>query len=241
MKEAKINKIGKWAARLVFVALLIGLSVSLILFPPSFLRVKEVVVLNSPKHISHFDLVRLAGISKGVPLLTLKLKEVRGRILRYPWIEDVLLTKRFPGRLLVEVQEQVPLALLELDALYLVNDKGVVFKKLEAGEPKDLPILTGMEKGKLTAQLPSLIAVLKHFNGLETLKTIGLSEIHRNQRGDISLFTREPCIRIEMGSDEWKERLDRLALAWGTIRATAGKIKVVDLSYEKRIIVKQGV
>lgn len=233
-------KLKKWI--LVMGGLLgsVALGVSLTFFPPSFLRVKEVVLLNQPKHVSEFDLIRLSGIKKEISLLTLRLSRVRKQILRFPWIREVELSKRFPGRLLIEVQEQISVALLELESLYLVNAEGVVFKKLEAGDPKDLPILTGLKTEDLRTQLVPLIALLQHFDQSESIRTLGISEIHRSAQGEISIFTKEPCIRVELGDAEWMDRLDRLALAWKVIQATAAHIKVVDLSFEKRIIVKQG-
>jgi len=217
----------------------IALGVCLTFFPPSFLRVKEVVLLNQPKHVSEFDLIRLSGITKEAPLLTLQLSKVRKQILRFPWIREVELSKRFPGRLLIEVQEQVPVALLELESLYFVNAQGIIFKKLETGDPKDLPILTGLKPEDLKTQLAPLISLLQRFDRSESIKTLGISEIHQSEHGDISLFTKEPCFRVELGDVEWLDRLDRLAIAWKTIQATATHIRVVDMSFEKRIIVKQ--
>ena len=119
-----------------------ALVLSVFLFPPSFLKVQEVVVLTPPRHLTEFDLIRLSQVKRGDNLATLRLKKVRENILRFPWIREVHLSKRFPGRLLIGVEEHQPVALLELEALYLVSDAGVIFKKSE--RVSDLPIITGL-------------------------------------------------------------------------------------------------
>jgi cell division septal protein FtsQ len=58
--------------------------------------------------------------------------------------------------------------------------------------------------------------------------------------GCLSLWTGNPRLEVKIGKEDWEKRLRRFAQAWGTIRETATMPKVVDVSYEKRIIVKQG-
>src|SRR5262249_39118527 len=142
-RKEKIRKIVKWAGRIlksiVFIALIVGI-VLILKNPPSFLRVKEVVVMSPLKHLSEFDLIRLAEVRKGDNILTLRLKDVRERILRYPWVKDVRLAKRFPARLFIWVEEEVPAALIELAGdtaapdLFLANPDGRIFKKLDASD-----------------------------------------------------------------------------------------------------------
>jgi cell division septal protein FtsQ len=220
----------------------IFLSGSLVLFPPAFFRVQEVVVTQPPKHLSEMDLIRLSQVRKGDSLLTLRLSKVRENLLRYPWIRDVKLLKRFPGRLEIWVEEQSPVALLELNesgtvSKYLVNRDGKIFKKLTPGDPKDLPAITGLTPQELPVFLKRFISFTQDFEKSPALKGVGISELHWGKDG-LTLFTKEPCIKVEMGMNGWEESLGRLASSWETIRSTSKNPKAVNLSLKKGIVVK---
>ena len=179
----------------------VGFSVLILVRPPSFLRITEVVVISPLKHVSGFDLIRLSGVKKGDNIVTLSLAKVRQNLLRYPWIREVRLSRRIPARLLIWVEEQEPVALLEYPesasntastastagtALYLVNYEGVAFKKAESGDPKDLPILTGIAQEEIASRLPSLVALLKTIEDLDLVGSLGVSEIRWSGTGGAS-------------------------------------------------------
>lgn len=229
---------------------LAGLGLVLFVRPPSFLRVQEIVVATSLTHLSEGDLVRLSQVHKGDNLLTLKLSRVRKNLLRFPWVHEVQLFKQIPGRLLIEVEEQAPLALLEVKKTesdknpnrYLINRDGEVFKKADPGDPKNLPAISlpaSLDEKTLASRVRVLVSLLGRFDHAGTLGAIGISEIHGRENGDTSLFTQDPCVRVELGRGEWDEKLDRLALAWESIRNTVRRPKVIDLTLKKKILVKQ--
>lgn len=227
----------------VFVILAAGVFVAL-RHPPSFLKVKEVVVMSPLKRLNEFDLIRLSEVKRGDNILTLPLAAVRERILRYPWVKDVRLSKRFPARLFIWVDEEEPVALLELASnLFLVNREGKVFKKLDAGDPKDFPIITGLNESEIPQRLPRLMALVKSLETSELFNTIGISEAHWSAKSGLSLFTKEPCIQLALGPEEgamtWEQKLQRFVQAWATIQGEGKSPKMVDLSLERRIVVKQ--
>lgn len=205
--------------------------------PPSFLTVREVVLATPPKHISEMDLIRLSEVKKGDNLLRLRLAGVREKLLRYPWVREVRLSKTIPGRLQLWVEEEEPVALLDVNGLYLVNGEAKVFKKVEPGDPRDFPIITGLVPEDLESRLKPLVAVVKQFETMEEVKPIGISEVRWSRKG-LSLFTKEPCVRVEMGSSEWTESLRRLGAVWPDLMTQPRPPKSIDLSLEKRIVVK---
>jgi cell division septal protein FtsQ len=251
-RREKIRKIVKWTGRALkltaFAALVTG-AVFLFRDPPAFLRVKEVVVMSPMTHLNEFDLIRLSEVRKGDNILTLKLKDVRERILRYPWVKDVRLAKRFPARLFVWVEEEEPTALIELATeggnaeLFLVNREGRVFKKLDAADPKDFPILTGLTPEQIPQHLPRLMAFVKSLETSDLFNAIGVSEAHWDGKAGLTLFTKEPCIQLTLGREggafTWEQRMQRFVQAWGQIQSQHQNVSVVDLSLDRRIVVKQ--
>ncbi len=217
--------------------------------PPSFLRVNEIVVPKPTAHLKELDVVKLSGVKKGDPLLTLSLVKVRENILRYPWVKEVSLSKHIPGRLLIEVEERMPVALLEISSssakesgLYLLDGGGKIFKRLEAEDSKDLPLLTGLNKDEIQDHLRDYVRVLSWFDG----EAFGVSELNWRE-GELTLFTQDPCIQISFGKDEtkelsiWSARKIRLLQAWPTIKTASQTPRSIDLTLERRIVVKQKV
>ncbi|HSA60534.1 MAG TPA: FtsQ-type POTRA domain-containing protein [bacterium] len=213
--------------------------------PPSFLRVKEVVVMSPLRRLNEFDLIRLSEVKKGDNILTLRLQDVRKRVLRYPWVKDVRLSKRFPARIFIWVEEEEPAALIEIDSeFYLVSREGKVFKKLDASDPKDFPILTGLAADEIPERLPRLMALVKSLETSDLFNALGVSEARWDARAGLTLFTREPCIQLTLGPEggelTWEERLQRFTQAWSTIQGGGRAPKVVDLSLDRRVVVRDG-
>ncbi|MBI2083630.1 MAG: FtsQ-type POTRA domain-containing protein [Deltaproteobacteria bacterium] len=219
---------------------LCGFVAALIFLPPlGPFQLKEIVVVTPPTRISHNDLVALANLKKGENLLSLRLREVSKRLLNSPWIEGVALAKAYPGRLLISVQEQEPVALLKDDRFYLVNRQGVIFKALEGKDPRNFPLITGLKKPKSEELLP-LIALIRSFYNQDSLRLIGLSEVQWSKGKGVSLFTVKPVLKVILGKDRWEERLEKLAHIVPEVPAKRGVPVLIDLTYEKRVFLKGG-
>lgn len=212
------------------------LSLLAFLFSLSPFRLKEVVVVTPSTHLSEVELVRLTGVKRGDSLPLLSLRRVRENLLQFPWIEEVALAKAYPGRLIVSVQEQEPVALIKLDGLYLVNRHGLLFKKVTANDPRNLPVITGLSPPAKHRLLP-LLALITRFQGEASLQKLGLSEIHWEEKG-VSLFTLKPVIRVLLGKDQWDRRLEKLVQILPEVGEGKAPLSI-DLTYEKRIFVKR--
>src|SRR4030066_293368 len=121
--------------------------------------------------------------------------------------------REFPGRLVIVIQERKPVALLEKgNALYLLDNDGTPFKKLEAGEVNDLPVLTGLIRaGRVDeALLKSVLALLTTLAPATDVPPLGVvSEIHGNETVGLSLFT-AAGLCLQLGFDGYETKLKRL-------------------------------
>lgn len=225
-----------WIKRTLLILLPLFLVIGWIVSRGTF-RLREIVVLTPLKHLSEIDLVRMSGVKKGQNLFWLSLEKVSLQIQPHPWIESVAVAKSYPGRLVVEVTEQQPVALVKWDQLYLVNHHGKVFKKMGAKDPKNFPIITGLGR-KEESKVRDSVKLLHHFQGSETLRRSGLSEIHWEPKQGVSIFTVRPVVRAVLGKEKWEERLDRLSQILPEMKPQGRQSLSIDLTYEKRIFVK---
>ena len=94
------------------------------------------------------DIVAQARIVKGMNLLSVDLNQKSSQLEEYPYIYKAVLERTLPGTLEIHVQERKPRALIRLDALYLVDERGEVFKKAFDRE-QQYPVLSGLSKDDL--------------------------------------------------------------------------------------------
>ena len=63
------------------------------------------VVITGNHYAAAADLVSLAGLQRGQSLLATSLRRVSADILRHPWVKNVLVRRRLPHSLVIQVQE----------------------------------------------------------------------------------------------------------------------------------------
>jgi cell division septal protein FtsQ len=217
----------------------IGGSAALALLPPlPPFRLAEIAIVSPRVRLTEVDLVRQTGVQKGQNLLTLSRRKIHANLLQSPWVEEATVSLSLPGRLILSVKEQKPVALLKTDALYLVNGKGVAFKRVGAGDPKNFPLMTGLKSGD-RSEIQPLLKLITDFQGHEVLQKVGLSEVHWDPKEGVSLFTLRPVVRAALGKDEWSRRMERFSRLVPELKGKRGEVLTVDLTYEKRIFVKR--
>jgi cell division protein FtsQ len=86
--------------------------------------------------------VALDQQSRAMPLVDLE--AVRGKLLRYGWIEDAHVSRRLPDTLLVDIVERKPAAVWQdRGRLTLIDKEGVLLEPVDANAIPDLPLIIG--------------------------------------------------------------------------------------------------
>ena len=166
-----------WSARLVILvqasAILILLSfgawtISQRVIASESLRVDRVEVRGS-HFLSEGEVRELLGPTVGENILFLDIAALKLRLRSSPWVADATVIRTLPNVVRVEIRERVPLALAEVDRLYLMDGDGAL---VDIYGPRtgvfDLPIVRGLlgvdeasrrgrarRAGTLLADLPS--------------------------------------------------------------------------------------
>jgi cell division protein FtsQ len=158
---------------------------------------------------------------------TMKLERARISLTRVPWVRSVALRRQWPHRLLVTVEEHLPLA--RWNDAGLVNVQGEVFAASYNGE---LPVFAGPD-----GRSAEVAARFREWGSALEGIALGLQRISLSPRGGWLLQTRgaDGALEIELGRDEPGVRLQRFIASHGrTLRllARAGRpIDHVDLRY----------
>lgn len=97
-------------------------------------------------HLRH-----LANLPEGEALALVNLEEAVAGVRRHPWVRNASASRSFPNTVRLLVEPRTPVALVQLDGLFLVDNDGTVFARPQEGD-YDHPVLTGLDADLVRAQ-----------------------------------------------------------------------------------------
>ena len=204
--------------------LFIGHWVYVHLLGDPYFRVREVEVEGSRK-IPKETLLSLT-VMEGMPnLFSVNLKEVVKRLESHPWIEQVRVRKVFPNKILIQIEERKPMAIIQLEELYYIDTKGVIFSPVGDRDEYNYPYLTGLTRQVLEKDPVEAKRLI--MKALELLRIVDqekvppleeISEIHMEKTFGIQCFTKAEGVEVKMGWEDFGEKLKRLSLIWSDLR-----------------------
>jgi cell division septal protein FtsQ len=247
----KFQRMVKKALRVAFRLLLLSFFLFMghwvyghLLGDPYF-RVREVDVEGGRK-MTKETLLSLT-VMEGMPnLFSVNLKKVVNRLESHPWIDQVRVRKVFPNKLLIQVEERKPIAIIQLGELYYIDTQGEIFSLVGDRDEFNYTYLTGLtrqflerdpvEAKHLITKALELLKIIEQEN-LSPLKD--LSEIHMEKTFGIQCFTRAEGIEVRMGWDNFREKLNKLSLIWADLRKRGCSTVFIDCSDLRKMVVKK--
>lgn len=173
------------------------------------------------------DAIRAALPAKiGDNIFVTDLDDLTATLRRDPWVRSARAHRVLPDTIVVEIREQVALAMIQIgNELYLVDETGAPFKRaqLAAGEGAGLPIVTGITRERVrTARRDTADLVLRALGVLERWRTNPLrpeiSEIHVDAQHAITLRTYDRAVAIQLGAiRDLDTRLATFDAAWNEL------------------------
>lgn len=251
--EGKILAIFKRTLRITLYLLLISFSLftghrlyAHLLGDPLF-RVREVEIEGNQK-IPKETLLSLLTI-EGMPnLFTLQLRDVAQRLESHPWIDYVKVRKVFPDRIWVQVVERRPIAILQLEELYYIDAKGVIFSPLGDRDEYNFPFLTGLNRETLEKNpreanrlIMKALELLRIAEREQASPLEEISEIRMGKSFGIHCFTQGEGLEVRMGWEDFGEKLKKLSLIWFDLQKRGWAAASIDCSDERRVVVKRAI
>lgn len=124
-------------------------------FESSYFFVREIQVRGGEK-VGGDEIVAMAGLKHGMNIWKIELAGIEKKVAKHPWVRRVLVRRDFPRRIVIEVEERTPRAIVALGKLYYVDAEGMIFKEVGAGENVNFPLLTGLRAEQLAKATPAL-------------------------------------------------------------------------------------
>jgi len=202
------------------------------------LRVERVEVRGS-HFLSEGEVRELLGPAVGENILSLDLVALKGRLRASPWVADATVSRTLPNTVRVEVQERVPLALAEIDRLYLMDGDGAL---VDIYGPRtgvfDLPIVRGLlgvdeDSRRARARRAGIL--------LADLAELGqeVSEVFVEPSGDLRVVLRGPGEVLLFGDPPYRQRFVTFLSLRRELAEKAPGAEHFDLRFRGRIYAKR--
>jgi cell division protein FtsQ len=116
------------------------------------------VTINGAHELSEAEVLTLAGVGPRNSLLFLNVADVRARLKAVPLIKEASVSKLFPNRLLIEIEERQPYALWQKDgSVSIVSASGTTIDDLHDARFESLPLVTGVGANEKLADYIALL------------------------------------------------------------------------------------
>jgi len=202
------------------------------------LRVQRVEV-SGTHFLSEGEVRELLGPAVGEHILSLDIVALGERLRSSPWVEDATVSRVLPDELLVHVRERVPLALAEVDRLYLMDSEGDL---VDIYGPRtgvfDLPIvrgLQGIEEAQRRDRARRAGALLADLGDLGE----EISEVFVERSGDLRVVLRGPGEVLLFREPPYRQRFLTFLSLRRELAERANGAEHFDLRFRGRIYAKR--
>ncbi|MDA8140586.1 MAG: FtsQ-type POTRA domain-containing protein [Desulfobacteraceae bacterium] len=193
------------------------------------------------------EIMAQAGVHEGDNLLALNLRLVRQRLLAHEWIAQARVSREIPGAITIQVQEQAPLARVDLGRIFLMNAQGRIFKEVKKHTMDDLPLVSGLTYNDISmnedtlkpmvaavcqvltiSQKPQSAIAWQDIERLDVDKEIGIIANLKNH------------LTINLGLDQYETKFERMARLRPRLEGNEQwrAYRALDLSNPDRVVVR---
>jgi cell division protein FtsQ len=179
-------------------------------------------------------------------ILSISLEELGRKALNHPWIRYADVQRKLPDTIKVRVAERSPIAIIQLDKLYYVDDQGSIFARVTAQEGLDFPVITGLEQkdvvdanSRVRRMLEQALGMIKFFSHNKDLLPNPISEVHVDPVLGLTLVLEDNSASILLGSEGELEKVGRLHMVLDALEREGKRQAVsrIDLNYRDRVVV----
>ena len=187
----------------------------------SYFCIKDIknIEIEGNRRLTPEVILQLAKLGPDTNLLAIRPGQVELALLAHPWIARAEVTREWPDRLHLRIQEQEPVALVQLgeELFYLARQGSLV--RLLTGDPHNFPVITGLKPENLqypegmlpplVAQTIQLLEVLKKAQAPVNLETV--SEVHVDPDRGFTLYVNGLGAALDLGFDDYLGKLRKFA------------------------------
>lgn len=211
-----------------------------VFFENRYFFVREIQVRGGEK-VGGDEIVAMAGLRRGMNIWRIEPGTIEKKVAMHPWVRRVLVRRDFPRRIVIEVEERTPKAIVALGKLYYVDADGLLFKEVGAGENVNFPLLTGLRTEQLAKANPAMRGKIQdavRLGDLMAKDSHTLSEIHFDESDRLVVYTTAFPVALKMGWGEWDPKLKRLDRVLALWKGNEERLASLDASFNDQVVAR---
>jgi cell division protein FtsQ len=102
------------------------------------------ITVEGNQRCSKERILKQAGLKLHDNILSINLNTLRYRLMADPWVAAAEVERELPDAIHVRIKERVPIAIVDLDRLFYLDEEGEIFKSVESSDKARVPVVTGL-------------------------------------------------------------------------------------------------
>jgi cell division septal protein FtsQ len=193
-------------------------------------------------------LLELLDLPAHCSVLKVRKGLLASRLEAHPWVQSAVVRLDPPRRLVLEIVEREPLAVVYTDSFFLVDTQGKLFLEVAPNAYHHLPLITGLAGEDLHVGDPLPEDLFECLQGLLAsmakaqawLPVAQISEFHWGRGAGFTLYTVAGAIPVHLGLDDLDDKLGRLQAIVKLMsqRRWWEAVQAIDLDYPRQAYVR---
>ena len=207
----------------------------------------ESLVVTGADRLSEEQVIKQAELEKGINILSVNLSITRKKLLAHSLIVEAEVSRELPSSINIRIKEQKPFAILDLGRKFVINANGEIFKEMDASDPVNLPIISGLEfadinvRGK-SRSIPynAVMNILELGQKPESVIPIKIiNRIHVDREIGLTVYAFDRIKAIKIGYDDYTDKYAKLKNVLLFLKKGDGfsHLESIDLNNLNRIVV----
>ena len=187
------------------------------------------------------EIVAVAGLRQGMNIWNVDPVAIETKIAKHPWVRRVLVRRDFPRRVVIDVEERTPKAIVGVGKLYFIDADGVIFKEVDSGENIKYPMLTGVYAEALLHGDPAARSRIRdaiRLSDLMAQRSHMLSEIHFEAADRLVVYPTKFAVAWRLGWGDWEEKIARLDRLLGLWKGNETRLASLDMSFRDQVVAR---
>lgn len=201
------------------------------IFHTNFFPISVVQVIDPLQRISHQQLQAQIATDLNKGFFNIDLPTIQKEVMLLPWVKNAQVSRRWPNKLVISVQERKPLARWGNQSL--LDTDGQLFTPVKKTIPQGLPQFTGPADA-----VSDIVINYTKFSQALAVDHLTISAINVTNRMSWSITLNTGTV-VNLGRKEIVKRLQRFASVYDTIFASVHEnAKYVDMRYSNAMAVR---
>lgn len=204
----------------------------------------ETVRIAGNRFIDTREIRRAAKIDTTQIMYKVNVEELNKALLENAYFRGVSVSRVLPATILISVQERQPVFYLADKTLYMVDEEGVILKKLPTMPMNKYPLVTGITARELARDslaLQEILGMVQKIKEVDRNLFSFISEINLGKNREPELVLVKGAARVKIGREKHYQRLYLLSQLLGKepILGRLPTIRQIDLTFEERIVLRK--